>query len=136
VKAEQGAAGPELVQGGTRLFLVKVLNEAGVTAPLAVQSPNSGRVYITSRGSPEPPKELTDVQVRERWADISFYTAQPMRPRLSGLGVEYMILEVYSRDAGQRTATLGFNVGQGTQDIGFRNDIDILFTAIRRMRCG
>ena len=36
---------PELVQGGTRLFLVKVLNEAGVTAPLAVQSPNSGRVF-------------------------------------------------------------------------------------------
>ena len=130
VKAEQGAASPDLVQGGTRLFLVKVLNEAGVTATLAVQSPNSGRVYITSRGSPEPPKELTDVQVRERWADISFYTAQPMRPRLSGLAVEYMILEVYSRDAGQRSATLGFNVGQGTQDVGFRSDIDILFTAL------
>ena len=51
VKAEQGAAKPELLQGGTRLFLVKVLNEAGVTAPLAVQSPNSGRVFITSRAS-------------------------------------------------------------------------------------
>ena len=36
VRVEQGAAPPELVQGGTRLFLVKVLNDAGVTAPLAV----------------------------------------------------------------------------------------------------
>jgi hypothetical protein len=127
VKVEQGAAKPELLQGGTRLFLVKVLNDAGVTAPLAVQSSNSGRVYITSRNVPEPPMELTEEDVRERWADISFYTAAPMRQRLSGLAVEYVILQIYSRDAGQRSATLAFNVGQGTQDIGFRGDIDILF---------
>ncbi|HWK10275.1 MAG TPA: hypothetical protein VNR64_09510, partial [Vicinamibacterales bacterium] len=38
VKVEQGEATPELVQGGTRLFLVKVVNEGGVTAPLRVQS--------------------------------------------------------------------------------------------------
>jgi hypothetical protein len=132
VKVEQGAARPELLQGGTRLFLVKVVNEAGVTAPLTVQSPNSGRVFIPSRGGvgeAEPPKELTEVQVQERWADISLYTASPMRARLSGLGVEYLILQIYSRDRGQRSAVLAFNVGQGTQDIGFRNDIDILFTA-------
>ena len=34
VRVEAGTARPELVQGGTRLFLVKVLNDAGVTAPL------------------------------------------------------------------------------------------------------
>ena len=133
VKVAQGAAKPELLQGGTRLFLVKVVNEAGVTAPLAVQSPNSGRVFIPSRGGvgeAEPPKELTELQVRERWADISLYTGSPMRPRLSGLGVEYVILQIYSRDSGQRSAILGFNVGQGSQDIGFRNDIDVLFTSL------
>ena len=43
VKVTPGSARPELVQGGTRLFLVKVLNDAHVTAPLTVQSPNSGR---------------------------------------------------------------------------------------------
>src|SRR6185295_12304790 len=95
VKVEQGAARPDLVQGGTRLFLVKVINEAGVTTPVAVQSLNSGRVYIPTRGSPEPPKVLTDAHVRERWADISIYTDAPMRPRLSGLGIEYLILQVY-----------------------------------------
>jgi hypothetical protein len=132
VKAEQGAAKPDLLQGGTRLFLLKVINEAGVTAPLTVQSPNSGRVFVPSRGGvgiPEPPKELTEVDVRERWADISLYTAPPMRPRLSGLGIEYLILQVYSRDRGQRSAVIGFNVGQGTQDVGFRSDIEIVFTA-------
>ena len=74
--------------------------------------------------------ELTEAQVRERWADISLYTESPMRARLSGLRVEYAILQVYSRDVGQRSATISFNVGQGTQDIGFRNDIDVLFTAV------
>ena len=130
VSVEQGPARPELVQGGTRLFIVKVINDAGVTAPLTVRSPNSGRVYIPSRNSPEPPKELTDVQVRERWAEISMYDKSPMRARLSGLPVEYALLQVYSRDAGQRSATISFDVGQGTQDIGFRNDLDVVFTAL------
>ena len=38
------------------------------------------------------------------------------------------MLQVYCKDAGQREAELGFNVGQGSQDIGFRNSIHILFT--------
>ena len=36
VKVEQGPAKAELVEGGTRLFLVKVLNQARVRAPLQV----------------------------------------------------------------------------------------------------
>src|SRR4051812_31858102 len=133
VKVEAGIERPELVQGGTRVFLVKVFNDAGVTAPLQVQSPNTGRVFVPSHGGvgdPEPRKVLTDIQVRERWAEMSVYTDLPMRPRLSGLPIEYAILQIYSRDVGQRTASLGFNVGQGTQDIGFRNDVDILFNVV------
>ena len=72
---------------------------------------------------------LTEAHVRERWADMSIYTQPPMRQRLSGLGIEYVILQVYSRDAGQRSALVSFNVGQGSQDIGFRNDVEVLFTA-------
>src|SRR5215510_802907 len=34
VSVEQGPAAPQLVEGGTRLFLVKVLNEASVRAQL------------------------------------------------------------------------------------------------------
>jgi hypothetical protein len=47
------------VEAGTRLFLVKVINDAGVTAQLKVESPNSGDVYIQSTGSPRPAMELT-----------------------------------------------------------------------------
>jgi hypothetical protein len=129
VSVEQGPAKPEVVEGGTRLFLVKVLNEANVTAPLRVESPNSGNTYIRSDGSPEPSRQLTGRDVRDRWAAISIYDKRPMPPRLSGLAIEYVILEVFSRESGQRSAQIAFNVGQGTQDVGFRNDVGILFTA-------
>src|SRR5436305_12944126 len=49
VKVEAGPARPELVEGGTRLFLVKVHNDAHITAPLVVNSPNSGQVYVRSK---------------------------------------------------------------------------------------
>jgi hypothetical protein len=129
VKVEQGAAKPELVEAGTRLFLVKVINNGHVTAPLAVASPNSGAVYIRSTNDASPTMQLTPRDSAERWADISLYQRPPMARRLSGLALEYSVLEVYSRDAGQRSAKISFNVGQGTQDIGFRNDVTIVFTA-------
>jgi hypothetical protein len=130
VKVETGPAKPELVQSGTRLFLVKVNNLAHVTAPLVVESPNTGRVYIPSKNDPEPKLDLTPHDAAERWADISLFNRQPMNKRLTGLQVEYQILEVYSRDQGQRAAKISFNVGQGSQDIGFRNDTLIVFHAL------
>jgi hypothetical protein len=132
VSVEPGAAVPELVEEGTRLFLVKVVNLAGVRAPLVVESPQSGAVSIPawrSENAPEPPVTLTPAQVKDKWADISLYEKSPFSKGLSGLAVEYRILEVFSRDAGQRAAQIAFNVGQGTQDIGFRNDVLVVFTA-------
>ncbi|HSU59566.1 MAG TPA: CehA/McbA family metallohydrolase [Bryobacteraceae bacterium] len=129
VKVERGPAEASLVQGGSRFFLVKVINQANVTSPLVASSPNSGRVFIPSTGDPTPKMVLTQADVRDRWAEISIYNRPPMEKSLSGLGIEYQILEVYSRDAGQRSADISFNAGQGTQDIGFRNDILVLFRA-------
>ena len=118
VKVEQGPAKPELMEQGWRTFLVKVQNEAGVTAVLAVDSPNAGRLAGSDQG-----------QVRRRFLDIQMFNKQPLRPHLSGLEVEYRILQLYSRDAGKREAKLAFDVGQGSQDLGFRNEVDILFLA-------
>jgi hypothetical protein len=130
VKVEQAGATPELVEEGGRLFLVKVLNQGHVTAELNVVSPNSGNVYIRSNGQPDPAIRLTPQEAKDRWADISLFQRPPLRKRLSGLAVEYQILEIYSRDAGQRAAKISFNVGQGSQDIGFRNDVTIVFNAV------
>src|SRR4029450_2602304 len=82
VSVEQGPATPELVEGGTRLFLVKVLNEAQVTAPLSVESPNHGDVFIRSNGSPEPPRALSARDVRDRWMSVAIYDKRPMTRRL------------------------------------------------------
>jgi len=128
VGVKRGPAAADLIQDGTRLFLVKVENQAGVTAPLAVESPNSGPVYIPSSGNPSPPERLTTENVRERWAEISLYDKEPLQARLSGFRLEYRVLLIYSRDKGQRSAKLSFNVGQGTQDVGFLNETTILFS--------
>jgi hypothetical protein len=136
VKVAQGDAKPELMQDGWRQFLVKVANESGTTAPLAAVSPNAQSVHNVRaattpsdklrRGQGSPPT----LKVADLWLDLRTYDAQPLRPALSGLTVEYRIVQLYSRDAGKREAKIGFNVGQGTQDIGFRNEADLLFTCL------
>ena len=118
VKVQEGPAKPELVEQGWRTFLVKVNNQAGITPVLVAESPNAGMLAGSDAGA-----------VSRRWLDIRMFDKQPMRPRLSGLEVEYRLLQLFSRDAGKREARLEFNVGQGTQDLGFRSQIDLLFTA-------
>src|SRR5438876_9843291 len=130
VKVQAGAAKAELVEGGTRIFLVKVLNKEGVTSRLVAESPNALPIFVQSDLSPEPPKVIVAADSRDRWMDLELYDRDPMSPRLSGLPLEYRILTIYSRDRGQRSAAIGFNVGQGTQDIGFRNEMTVVFNAL------
>jgi len=132
VKVAQGPAKPELLEQGWRSFLVKVRNEAGVTAQLKAESPQALRVFSRGeRGSsmdPIPKQSVKSGDVANRWLDLLVFNKPPLTPQLTGLELEYRIIQLYSRDAGKREAKLSFNVGQGTQDIGFRNDVDILFT--------
>lgn len=134
VRVAAGAAPRELVQNGWRTFLVKVRNEAGVTAALKAASPQAQRVW--ARGpegfsmDPRPKQTITPRDITDRWLDLSLFDKPPLTPQLSGLQVEYRIIQLYSRDAGKRDATVSFNVGQGTQDIGFRNDASLLFTCV------
>jgi len=127
VKVVPGAAPSVLMEQGWSVFLVKVHNEAGVTAPLGVQSPNSAPVYKRSTGHADPALQVTPADVPDRWMDVQTFDRQPLNKTLSGLELEYRILQLYSRDRGKREATLGFDVGQGTQDLGFRNSLAILF---------
>ncbi len=135
VKAAAGPARPQLLQSGWRTFLIKVHNQAGVTAPLGIESPNAAPVYRREDG-PEPKVTLTAADVRDRWLEVSQFNDQPMTGTLSGLGLEYRIMQLYSRDAGRREAVLSFHVGQGTQDLGFRSEVPILFecTASRELK--
>jgi hypothetical protein len=129
VKAVQGQAPPLLDQQGWRGFLVKVANQAGVTADLKAESPNAVPVYRQSTSSATPARSVTPGAVRDRWMGLAMYNDRPLVPRLAGLGLEYRIIQLQSRDAGKREGKITFNVGQGTQDLGFRSDVDILFNA-------
>lgn len=119
VKLQPGPVKPLLVESGWRVFLIKVHNEAGVTAQLRGMSPNAA-------STADSPKE----QLRDRWLELSVFDGEPMDKTLSGLVVEYRLVQLYSRDAGMREAKVLFDVGQGTQDLGFRNEIDILFKCL------
>ena len=119
VKVAQGEAKPALLEQGWRQFLVKVANEAGTTATLKAESPNAQKLFNS-------PKE----DVANRWLELQMFDQQPLAKTLSGLALEYRIIQLYSRDRGRREAQLSFNVGQGTQDIGFRNDVPILFNCL------
>ena len=119
VKSLRGPAKAELIEQGWRIFLMKVHNEAGVTGELKMSSPNAQRLFNSPAG-----------EVRNRWLEIASFNNQPMNRDLSGLLLEYRIVQLYSRDDGKREAKLAFDVGQGTQDLGFRNELDILFNAL------
>ncbi len=127
VKVAAGQAPPELLQQGHRVFLVKVHNEAGVTAPLRVSSPNAEPLVKRSTGSPDPKITIKPNEVADRWLDVTTIDSQPLNKTLSGLPLEYRLIELYSRDVGRREAKLVFDVGQGTQDLGFRNEVNLLF---------
>jgi hypothetical protein len=117
VKAVTGPAKPVLVEAGWSIFLVKIFNEAGVTAPLRVGSAQAAPLAGSSK------EDLQD-----RWLELMMFRGRPMAPTLSGASIDYRIIQIYSRDAGKRAAVLSFDVGQGTQDLGFRSDLLLNFS--------
>lgn len=134
VKVQRGPAPPVLQQTGFTPFLVKVLNDSTVTRRLRVASPQAGPVYagaselILQRQAQTELNQGTDPQhSSERFLDVSMFQNPPMTTHLSGLEVEYAIVLISSSEAGRREATLAFDVGAGTQDIGFRGELPILF---------
>jgi hypothetical protein len=112
VKAARGPAGVELSLDRETVVLVKVYNEAGVTQPLNVTGPQIAAGGDADAGC---------------WLEAAIHRDRPMRKRLSGDRVEYVILRLKPRQAGKREATLRFDVGQGSQDLGFRAEVPVLF---------
>lgn len=128
VKVAQGPAKAELVEGGWRLFLIKVRNASGTTAPLHAISAQAQKLSNDGFRPPDAPKTSgAQLPIAERWLDSQIFNAQPLPAVLTGLPLEYRIIQLYSRDAGPRSATFTFDVGQGTQDLGFRGESDVLF---------
>src|SRR5262245_40812271 len=114
IETVAGPARPELAEQGWRVFLVKVINPEGVDKlELRPESPNARPMVRQSRGGPVPTVESAG-EVRKRFLDLMMFNNQPLVRPLSGLEVEYRILQVYSRDAGRREGSLGFALWRDT----------------------
>ncbi len=131
VMVTSGDCPKNLIESGWRTFLVKVHNQAEITPVLKCESPNAAPVYQQGEWPRERPKskqKLVDAEdLPDRFLTFSMLDRPPVQRRLSGLKLEYRILLLYSRDRGKREGTLSFHVGAGTQDIGFRHAIPVLF---------
>ena len=137
VKARRGPAKAVLRQGGFSPFVVKVLNDSTAARPLRVNSPQAGPVYsgsslgILKRQAQTHLKDNENVKGEKgRFLSVETFGNSPMSPNLSGLEVEYVLVLIYSHEAGRREATLQFDLGQGTQDLGFRAEVPILFEVL------
>lgn len=71
--------------------------------------------------------KLTPGELDNSFLEIAVYRDRPLHPNLSGLELEYAVIQLYTERKGRREAEIGFNVGQGTRDIGFSNTISMLF---------
>ncbi|MGE0607862.1 MAG: CehA/McbA family metallohydrolase [Pirellulales bacterium] len=134
VKVQRGPGKPILQQWGFTPLLVKVINHGTVASPLAIESPQAGPVYagaalgILGRQAQTELNDNENVTGRtDRFLQVAMFQSPPLARNLSGLEAEYAIALVSSSEAGKREATLEFNVGQGTQDIGFRAEVPVLF---------
>jgi hypothetical protein len=127
VSVARGAADAHLVEHGWRAFLLKVRNEAGVTSRLTVESPQARPVYRPGTGNAMAPQSVRPADIADRWLALETFDSKPMEPQLSGLELEYRIVLLYSRDSGKREAQIGAAVGPGSEDIGFRNRVAVLF---------
>ena len=135
VRVTRGPAAAVLQQAGYTPAIVKILNESRGTARLGIGSPQAGPVYAGmtrlagERMQQAYLRENENVEGRsDRFLDVEMFSAPPMTPMLSGLEVEYALALIYSSEAGRREATITFDVGQGTQDLGFRAEVPVLFT--------
>jgi hypothetical protein len=110
LETEPGPAHLEAAEQGWRVFLVKVANPTNVAnAELRPESPNALPLYARSTGRPDP-KVVSVGEVAQRFIDLMMFNGQPLLRHLSGLEVEYRILQLYCRDAGRKEIHLGFSL--------------------------
>src|SRR5262249_20025820 len=134
VKVKRGPAAAVLQQSGFTPVVIKVINPSTATKVLRISSPQSGPVYAGVAALSmmcQGQMHLKDGEPhgggKGRFLQAEMFTGPPMTSNLSGLKVEYALALLSSSEAGLREATIGFDIGSGTQDLGFRGEVPILF---------
>ncbi|HEY7314854.1 MAG TPA: CehA/McbA family metallohydrolase [Gemmataceae bacterium] len=127
LKTQAGPAKPHLAEQGWRVFLVKVHNEATLNnVELTATSPYALPLTRRSSGKADP-KVVSVGEVGKRFLDVMMFNSQPLVRNLSGLELEYRIVQLYSRDSGRKEATLQFNLGDGKKVVAAGEPQTFLF---------
>ena len=138
VKVARGPADARLQQNGYTAKIIKIHNESTVTAPLRINSPQAGAVYggvqqltMKRMATENLASDLNKGKPDDRFIDISVRNDATLSDKLSGLSLEYKLLDISSSQPGNREAILQFDVGEGTKDLASRFEIPILFQIVK-----
>jgi hypothetical protein len=103
-----GSAPRTLIEQGWRAFLVRVSNPIGNTLSLDINAGlgvRSETTSLSSHTSAQRPGIASSMALGPRtargWLTSQMYLAPPLGPALSGLPVEYRVIQLYSRDRGR-----------------------------------
>ncbi len=107
VKAKPGSASVQLILNKPTYFLVQAHNEGDVKAPVKITGENG------------------------QWLQMRI-THPSKSSALTGHRLEYLILKLTAKESGKREVTFKLDAGQGTQDLGFRAEVPILFHILKR----
>lgn len=134
VQVKRGPGDSVLQQGGYTPVIVKVVNDAALARRLNITSPQAGPVYagaaegILLRQAQTELKQNENTNREQRFLVVEMFDQSPMTAKLSGLNIEYVLALIHCSEAGAREATIAFDVGEGTQDLGFRSEVPVLFS--------
>ena len=129
VSAVRAVVRATLVQGGWRVYLVRVDNPAAVPGRLGVRSPQAVPVHgvVAGGGMGANSVPTTRGDMVQRWLDVNVFDEAPLDALLEPVLVDFKLLRLYARDAGRRSATLRLDIGPGTGDLAGRDQASISF---------
>jgi len=111
VKVARGKAVADLVVDRPGVFLVEIANDAGAKSEMRVR---------VLPGAEMPPLFA-----------VEFVRGPKVGDRLDGNGMQFLLVTVRCREVGRREAAFQIDAGQGTQDLGFRSEVPVLFRIAR-----
>lgn len=110
VRLARGESVPELKKGQPAYALLRIENQSGAQQKLTPKGDYTG--------------ETNPFQ-------LEIIAAGTFDAELKGEFIEYRIIKIVCKEIGKRELTISFNAGQGTQDLGFRGEVPILFDVKR-----
>ncbi len=132
------AAGAQrtLIEQGWSVFLVRVSNPSGVMrefitdggADFLTEASGASRALIPDTVNPVP-------EISSSWYSSELYEAPPLQATLSGAPVEYRVIQLYSRDRGQRRANLSFRAPLRYEGAGWVERVSEIRAAALQFDC-